>query len=599
MSSIEAREQRPAVPANEHELRKVWNLSFESSDVAQVGGLGAAVATLSKALAKDLEVSLFMPSHGRHFDVRFREKLGLGEVRGFVSKGARKGVDGNLYPYTIGMEGGRFQGLRYFLAKGLDQSTSRWLDDWQIYDGELSYQKMSLFARAMRGYVDFLLREDPERIPDIVHANDWHVIPAAVSVKQALLEKRMNIPLVFTIHLLNDKGLPWHYMSEDWCGIKDGPHFVNIGGARRLVTYRDAWSDMSGGKFERFGAVEADFVASVSRSYLQSDVLPSLGLNVSRKAGFIYNGCDWDEDDIRQGVLREQAHGMEELAAKPERSDLRRYLLARALGETGTPVISEPELSRVVEGLSGLAGIRKSGGVEPFSDGGELVLMTGRLDRQKGADVLLRAVPKVLEVLPATKFLFLFVPLDGELIDSTVRRAAEYEKNVRVVLGRVPQIYGLAHICADVYAMPSRWEPFGIAALEAMVTGNPVVGTRVGGIMETVLDVLDDREKGTGRLVMSEDYRELARGLTCFIAMMKIDEDVRRGQRQNVPRLLDIIPYDDVRELVALNQSTGSVIRRNCRMRVERHFRPKNAAQMAIKAYEKAFIVSASRNESS
>ena len=65
-----------------------------------------------------------------------------------------------------------------------------------------------------------------------------------------------------------------------------------------------------------------------------------------------------------------------------------------------------------------------------------------------------------------------------------------------------PQRYtALAHISADAYAMPSRWEPFGITALEAMATGNPVVGTRVGGITETVLDILDHGgRRGPGAL---------------------------------------------------------------------------------------------------
>ena len=224
--------------------------------------------------------------------------------------------------------------------------------------------------------------------------------------------------------------------------------------------------------------------------------------------------------------------------------------------------------------------------------------MTGRLDRQKGVDIVLKAVDEVLEVLPTAKFLFLLIPIREELIDSTIHEAAKCVKNVRVVLGRVPRIYGLAHISADVYAMPSRWEPFGIVALEAMATGSPVVGTRVGGITETVLDILDHGERGTGRLVTAEDYRELARGLISFLAMMKIDEDVRRGRREDVQHSLDSIPYDKVRELVARDPTLGSTIRENCMMRVERHFRPRDAAKMAIKAYEQASSISRSRNTS-
>ena len=597
MGSVKSGERRPAGRADEGKPKRVWMLSFESSDVAQLGGLGSAVASLAKALAEDLNVCVFMPSHGRHNDVRLRESLGLKAVPRFVSQGRRVGVDGNPYPYRIGMEEGLFEGVRYFLAKGLDQNTSRWLDDRQIYDGELTYQKMSLFARAMKEYLRFLLKEAPASRPEVVHANDWHSIPAAVALKQEFTERRISVPLILTIHLLSDKGLPWHYISEAWCGIRDELHYVHLNGSERQVTYRDVWDNLSGGKFERFGAIEADFVASVSKSYLHSDVLPSLGLDIRKKAGFLYSGCDWDEGEILQRVIRESGQRMREFTTtRPSRSDLRRYLLTKAIGETGVPDIQEPGLRRVVEGLSGLAGISKSGGVAPLLDDGELVLMTGRLDRQKGADVALNAVDEVLQVLPATKFLFLLIPVHEELIDSTIHEADKHVKNVRVVLGRAPGIYELAHICADVHAMPSRWEPFGIAALEAMATGNPVVGTRVGGMTETVLDILDHRESGTGRLVPVEDHRELARGLVSFLAMMKIDDGARRGNREGAQRLLDAIPYDGVRELVAQDPSTGSTIRKNCRTRVERHFRPQHAASMAMKAYEKASRISRYRD---
>jgi starch synthase len=481
------------------------------------------------------------------------------------------------------MEEGHFEGVRYFLVKGLEQGTSQWLDDERIYDGEATYQKMSLFARGMKGYLRFILAEHPERRPDVVHANDWHSIPAAVALKQVFVEESISVPLVFTIHLLSYKGLPWHYISQDWCGIRDESHFVTVGGANRLVTYKEVWDNLSDSMFERFGAYEADFIASVSESYLRADVIPFLGAGVGGKSGVIYNGCDWDEEKIVQTVRKEQLQGMGASAAtQPTRSDFRRYLLTKALGETKTPAISQSE-ARVK--------------VRPFSVDGPLVLTTGRLDRQKGADVLLKAVPRVLEVFPDTKFLLLLVPLfNKELLDSTIREANVHENNVRVVLGRVQRLYGLAHISADVYAMPSRWEPFGITALEAMATGNPVVGTRVGGITETVLDILDHREEATGRLVMAEDHLELSRGLICFLAMMKIEEDARKGVSQGRQRLLDSIPYDQVRELAARDPALGSTIRENCRVRVERHFRPEDAARMAIRAYETASRTSKNRN---
>jgi glycosyltransferase involved in cell wall biosynthesis len=56
---------------------------------------------------------------------------------------------------------------------------------------------------------------------------------------------------------------------------------------------------------------------------------------------------------------------------------------------------------------------------------------------------------------------------------------------------------------ADVVAMPSRAEPFGLVALEAMASGTPLIGTLAGGLPEIVTDA-------TGGLVPADDYELLA-----------------------------------------------------------------------------------------
>lgn len=571
--------------------RKIWMLSFESSAVAQLGGLGPAVANLSKALAKEFEVSVFMPSHGRHRDVRIREKLQLREFGGLI-EGARKGVDGNFYPYKIGLEKGVLDGVNYFLVKGLDADTSRWLDDSQIYDGELTYQKMSLLARTMESHLNLTLKEKPESRPDVIHAHDWHTVPAAVLMKQICLSNRLNVPLVFTIHLLNGKTLPWHYISEEWCGVKDEQHNFSSGMEWKVARYREVWENISGSRFESFGAYESDLVTTVSNSYLEQDVLPSLGQSLNNKAGYIYNCCDWTEASITKAVKKRYSGQIRFTGS--DRKKFRKYLLTKALVDVSTPQIEEIAVRETVESAFSNQFGSNSSATRPFTADGELVLMTGRLDTQKGVDVLLRAVPEVLDVVPTARFLFLLIPiLHRELIEATIREAARFENNVRVVLGRVPDIYGLAHISADVYAMPSRWEPFGLTALEAMATGNPIAGTRVGGINETVLDVFDHFEKGTGHLVASEDHTDLARTLTSFLLMMEIGAS--KMSAQNMSHLIDKIPLEPIRELVARDHFVGSKIRENCRTRVRKQFGPRNTARMAVSAYERALEISSQR----
>src|SRR2546427_12113878 len=72
-------------------MLKVWMFSLECAGLAQAGGLGEAVAGLSKTLAWDskLDVSVFLPSHGRHLAPKIREAYGLRDLSTFIAQGHR------------------------------------------------------------------------------------------------------------------------------------------------------------------------------------------------------------------------------------------------------------------------------------------------------------------------------------------------------------------------------------------------------------------------------------------------------------------------------------------------------------------------------
>src|SRR5467141_2482859 len=182
-------------------VSKVWMFSHECAGLAQVGGLGEAVSGLSKTLAMDskLNVSVFLPSHGRHLDPRMREAYGLQDLTTFMAQGHRTGTNGVWYKYMAGMEEGSREGVNFFLAKGLDSATSKWLDDPTIYDHETTFEKMSLLARTLGSYTEYLISMGRTReLPDLIHAHDWHMVPAGVLVNQRLQERGVVVPLVFT-----------------------------------------------------------------------------------------------------------------------------------------------------------------------------------------------------------------------------------------------------------------------------------------------------------------------------------------------------------------------------------------------------------------
>src|SRR5467141_4873314 len=433
--------RKTALHSARRPVSKVWMFSLECAGLAHAGGLGEAVAGLSKTLALDskLEVSVFLPSHGRHLDPGIREAYGLQGLSTFIAQGHRTGVNGLSYNYLAGIEKGSRDGVNYFLAKGLDSATSKRLDDPIIYGHETTFEKMSLLARTLGSYTEYLISMGRTReLPDLIHAHDWHMVPAGVLVKQRLQERGVVVPLVFTVHLLSGVSLPWHYASEDWCGIRDAEYSLRTDGKRvSTLKYSQVWRDVCRNSLEKFGCYTADYVTSVSNTYLTNDVHYYVGDIIRGKSGHIYNGCNWNPSEIESTLITDFGEiERNPIDGEPKRWDLREYLLTNAISKIGKESETEDPA-----GLHEDSAKRRDGSVEAFRSDGPLVLMTGRLSPQKGVDLLLEAVPLVRNVILETKFLLFLLPSsDSDLTKRTVEKAEKYPNNVRVILGRHPSI---------------------------------------------------------------------------------------------------------------------------------------------------------------
>lgn len=149
-------------------------------------------------------------------------------------------------------------------------------------------------------------------------------------------------------------------------------------------------------------------------------------------------------------------------------------------------------------------------------DGGPVVLFVGTIMPRKGVEDLVRAVGEVvaegyddLRVVLAGED-----DLDGEYVEEV--RAAVREEGLEEVVdmpGFVPaEDLPALYAAADVFAMPSREEGFGMTVTEAMAAGTPVVGTRVGGIPQLV----EDGQQGA--LVAPNDTEGLATALSRVLA---------------------------------------------------------------------------------
>lgn len=275
--------------------------------------------------------------------------------------------------------------------------------------------------------------------PDVVHLNDYHTAPAVAM-------GRRPAPTVLTVHTLGYQGVA----PASWLRAIDR-------GPEDFLWY-DQTNPLAG------GIVQADRVIAVSPNYAGEILRSESGMGMHELLAAkgdalvgILNGIDTDEWNPATD---------EAIAAKYDADDLeprhacRRQMLDIAQWEGKEPIIG----------------------------------VVSRLVDQKGIDMLLGAVP-FLGSLPAR----LFVLGSGLPRFSEPLRAAALASPERVYFHDGYDL-ALAHQIfagADLYAMPSRFEPCGLAQMQAMRYGAVPVVTPVGGLVDTVIDA-DRSRKGTG-----------------------------------------------------------------------------------------------------
>jgi starch synthase len=149
--------------------------------------------------------------------------------------------------------------------------------------------------------------------------------------------------------------------------------------------------------------------------------------------------------------------------------------------------------------------------------GAPTVLFVGREFARKGGDVLLRAFRRVRAELPNAR-LVVAGPDELPSPGAGVEFLGHLRKNDPDERRRLQQAYE----GADVFCLPTRYEPFGIVFLEAMYHGLPVVATRVWAVPE----IVEDGE--TGFTVPRDDEAALAERL---LVLLKDPATARRMGR--------------------------------------------------------------------
>ncbi len=274
--------------------------------------------------------------------------------------------------------------------------------------------------------------------PEVVHCNDWQtaLVPALLSLEES------RPGTVFSIHNLAYQGI-FPYQT-----------FVDLDLPAAYWSYRslEYYGKLS---FIKGGLVFADRLTTVSPTYAEEICKPTLGYGLDillryrrdRLTG-ILNGVDYDVWDPTNDPFIPTPYS----AAQPTGKQPNKHALQRHFG---LPQKTVPLLG-----------------------------MVSRMVEQKGIDLVLDAIPELLRH-----------PLQLVILGSGEKRfekaamalAKNHPKQIGVSIGYDEALAHLIEAGADMFLMPSRFEPCGLNQLYSLRYGTPPIVHRTGGLADTVV----------------------------------------------------------------------------------------------------------------
>ena len=418
------------------------NILFAASECVpfcKTGGLADVVGALAPVLAKNgNDVRVIMPLYGmipHEYVERMRHVLDFE-----VELGWRR--------QYCGIEALEMDGVTYYFV-----DNKYYFGRSYIYGlGGDEHERFGFFDRAVLNALPLI-----DFRPDVIHAHDWQtgMIPALLRIQYRDYPFYAGIRTVFTIHNLQYQGIFGIPDIQDILGISD-EYFTSD----KLECYGCA-------NFMKAGLVYADEITTVSPSYAE-------------EIQTAYYGEKMD------GLLRaKRAH----LTGVLNGIDVKEY------DPANDPLIPAPYTA---EDMSGKAACKRQMqqelGLQVRPDV-PVVAIISRLSNQKGLDLVDRVIHEIMEEDVQLVVLGL-----GEAKYVNLFSWAEQHYPGQVA-ARFQMEGTLAHRIyagADIFLMPSQFEPCGLSQMIALRYGTLPVVRETGGLRDTVLSYNEASGTGNG-----------------------------------------------------------------------------------------------------
>ena len=423
---------------------RVAFLAAECEPWAKTGGLADVVDALARALGRIAggpvaTVDVFLP---RYRGIAVPEGATAVPVR-VPDPTARTGLT-ELTVFDVAAAGYRLRLVDHPAA--FDRDGFYGTDRGDFPDNAWRF---GLFCRAALETI----RRDPQPV-DVLHLHDWHAAPASIlrDLRYADDPVLGRVAVLHTLHNLAYRG---------WTPVD---RLGDLG-----LNEDDVRDALSGERLDLLlaGIERAELVNTVSPGFAAEALTAAFGRGLEgtlqslgdRFLG-ILNGIDGELWDPARDAT---------LAATYERGD-----------RAGKAACRADLLARLA--------------FDPADDG-PVLGMIGRLDPQKGFDLLAGALPALLE-----RGARVVVQGDGQRALAEPFRAfvAQHPGRVALVERFDRAMARRIYAGCDLFVMPSRFEPCGQGQMIALRYGTPPIVRRTGGLADSVVDVSEDPGRGTG-----------------------------------------------------------------------------------------------------
>lgn len=420
---------------------KLLFTATECAPFFKSGGLGDVLGALPKELAKkDHEVRVVLPYFVQQMGEEYKEQLE--DATDFTVK------LGDWRDTYCGIKQLKQDGVTYYFIDNLE-----YFDREDLYGYDDDAERFAFFQLAV---IEML--EVVDYIPEILHVNDWQTaaIPVLLKDKYHWKDKLKDIQTVLTIHNLMFQGVFGQEVLGDLFGIGyDAFH-------EHGLKYYENVSFLKGGIYY------SDLVTTVSPTYAEEIQTPEFGMGlhedlqkVSGKLVGLLNGIDYDTYDPTEDKTIPATFSIDDLSGKAEN---------KAALQERAGLLVNPEVA--------------------------LMGVVTRLDEQKGIQLLIDSLD---ELMTYREVQIVLLGTGKSYYEDAFNHFTEkYPDKFKGIIDFDVQLAQLIYAGADMFLMPSAFEPCGLSQMNSMRYGTLPVVHEVGGLADTVIPYHHVTSEGTG-----------------------------------------------------------------------------------------------------